>query len=701
MNENTIDANPTKYLSHVNSNIQFSIPVFQRNYCWKIEQCERLWNDIEKSKEKGHFLGIFVNVHSYGTTDFHKWLVIDGQQRLTTLTLLMVALRNYLIENECSGTLSPKEIEKKFLINESQPINSDYRFKLFLRGVDNKTVRKYVKLKDKHELDNESEENYSESIQNAYEYFRNKLAETKLDLNDVYNKVSNLSFVVITLNHTDEPQFVFETLNSTGVDLSQSDLVCNFLLMGLVEPEQIDFYNEYWCKIEKLFEASNNYLDDYLRDYLVLKEKFTKPIKNDEIYDTFKKYKYNHNLTSKVILKDLTRYAPHYAKCVIPWSFTPGVSKEIYYLREYGTTHAILLMKFGDLLKSGKLGNDDYLKMLSWIDSYLLRRVVTKQTTKSYRSIFASIAHNVDENDPINSFQIALDQLSGNYENPNDEVFRTALETNNLFRLRLCHYILSRLENYEQNEPSPTWSYEVEHILPQNTNLNEDWRNMLGEDWEDIQNTWVHRLGNLTLSGYNQKYSDRSFEYKKKTKDGFEDSAVRLNKYVREQDQWTEKEIEERGKILSETAVKIWPYLHVDREVYINDLEKKASQRSIQDIDMNAETRKLFCNVHSQLTNFEEVITVVEGNSACLFDYKPEFIIELIPRSKYITILLSIEVDRIEDPTSLIENANKKNFPGAKRRKYCRSFINIWTSWTPEQIDTAVQVVKQACNVTK
>ena len=662
MNDNSIGATPTKYLSHVNSNIQFIVPVFQRNYCWQIEQCARLWNDIENSKEKGHFLGIFVNVHNDGTPNFHKWLVIDGQQRLTTLTLLMVALRNYLNENECSGTLSPEEIEKIFLINESKPIDSKDRFKLLLRGVDDKTMRKYVNLKDKHELDNESEENYSESIQNAYEYFRNKLAETKLDLNDVYKKVSNLSFVVITLKPNDEPQFVFETLNSTGVDLSQSDLVRNFLLMGLREPEQNDFYDKYWSKIEKFFEKSSNFLDDFLRDYIVLKERITKPIKNDEIYDSFKRYKDKHKLTSENILKDLIRYAPHYAKCVIPWSFTQGVSKEIYYLREYGTTHAILLMKLGDLQKSGKLGNDDYLKMLSWIDSYLLRRVVTKLTTKSYRSRFASIAHSVDENDPINSFQIALDQLSGNYENPNDEVFRTALETNNLFRLRLCHYILSRLENYEQNEPSPTWSYEVEHILPQNTNLNEDWRDMLGDDWEDEQNTWVHRLGNLTLSGYNQKYSDRSFEYKKKIKDGFEDSAVRLNKYVREQDQWTEKEIEERGKNLSEIAMKIWPYLHVDREVYINDLEKKASQRSIQDVDMNAETRKLFCNVHSQITNFEEVITVVEGNSACLFNYKPEFIAELIPRSKYITILLNIEVDRIENPTSLIENANKKNF---------------------------------------
>ena len=699
MNDNSIGATPTKYLSHVNSNIQFIVPVFQRNYCWQIEQCARLWNDIENSKEKGHFLGIFVNVHNDGTTNFHKWLVIDGQQRLTTLTLLMVALRNYLNENECSGTLSPEEIEKIFLINESKPIDSKDRFKLLLRGVDDKTMRKYVNLKDKHELDNESEENYSESIQNAYEYFRNKLAETKLDLNDVYKKVSNLSFVVITLKHNDEPQFVFETLNSTGVDLSQSDLVRNFLLMGLREPEQNDFYDKYWSKIEKFFEKSSNFLDDFLRDYIVLKERITKPIKNDEIYDSFKRYKDKHKLTSENILKDLIRYAPHYAKCVIPWSFTQGVSKEIYYLREYGTTHAILLMKLGDLQKSGKLGNDDYLKMLSWIDSYLLRRVVTKLTTKSYRSRFASIAHSVDENDPINSFQIALDQLSGNYENPNDEVFRTALETNNLFRLRLCHYILSRLENYEQNEPSPTRSYEVEHILPQNTNLNEDWRDMLGDDWEDEQNTWVHRLGNLTLSGYNQKYSDRSFEYKKKIKDGFEDSAVRLNKYVREQDQWTEKEIEERGKILSEIAMKIWPYLHVDREVYINDLEKKASQRSIQDVDMNAETRKLFCNVHSQIINFEEVITVVEGNSACLFNYKPEFIAELIPRSKYITILLNIEVDGIENPTSLIENANKKKFPGAKRRKYCRSFINIWTSWAPEQIDIAVQVVKRACNV--
>ena len=705
MSDHTIKSETIDFLKHIKKDVQFIIPVFQRNYCWEIEQCARLWDDIEKSKEKGHFLGIFVNVHiDTSVGGFQEWLVIDGQQRMTTLTLLMVALRNYLNENECSGTLTPEEIEKTFLTNESQ-IDNDRRFKLLLRGVDDETIRKYIKLKDKHELDDELRKNHSESIRIAYEYFRQKLADTALDPSDVWEKVSKLLFVVIKLDRTDEPQFVFETLNSTGVDLSQSDLVRNFLLMGLEASDQTKFYNEYWCKIENLFLETRKYLDHFLRDYVVFKERLTKPIKSDEIYDKFKEYKNIHELESEDILKDLVRYAPHYAKCVFPWSnlFT-NVYKEIHNLRIYGTTHAILMMKLGDMQKSEKLGIDIYLKMLSLIDSYLMRRGVNRLTNKSYRTIFAGITHSIREDAPHDTFQVALYQLSGNYKFPTDGEFRTALEEGDLFHLRLCKPILDRLENHGfEKEPSPTGTYQIEHIMPQNPKLNDNWQEMLGDDWKKIHEIWVHRLGNLTLTGYNQTLSDLSFEEKKTIEKGFKDSAARLNKFVREQEKWTDEEIESRGKELTSRAIDIWSPLKVDahviEKVLTLELRREEAQSSPQEIEMEPDVRKLFNNVHSRISEFGDVITITKKRkSVCL--HNPNLFVEIIPRKYNISILMPPEVNQIEDPIGIVKDANlRKSIKFATKHRDCNSYADIWTNWTSEQICAAVQIIKQAFEI--
>ena len=686
-----MDAKKTSFLEFIDGKKQFVIPVFQRDYCWTVEQCTRLWKDLEEATYSGHFFGTFVNVLNKGDAVLQKWLVIDGQQRLTTLSLLMTALRDYLKDIGWSGIPHPDEIQEEFLVNNFQPQNSDSRFKLILRRVDDKTLRAYIESKDLGD-------NHSESIREAYECFREKIAETQLNPNDVYKRVSNLQLVLITLDKVDKPQSVFESLNSTGLDLSQSDLVRNFLLMGLEESEQTSLYEIYWKKIEMYFQRYGPYIDLFLRDYVAIKKESSTFIKSPQIYEEFKNYKSSCKLTSKDILEDLLKYARHYAE----FMFADSKScEELHNLKVYGNTHAILLMKLGDLRQSKFIVEDVYLKMLRLIDSYLLRRAVLRLQTRSYWTIFAGITHKIKEDAPFDTFQVAMAQLSDNYKFPTDEVFRTELEEGNLIRLRLCKPILDRLENHGQREPSPTDTYSIEHIMPQNPNLNDSWQKMLGQDWKEIQDVWVHRLGNLTLTGYNQKLSDQPFEKKKTIENGFNESSIRLNKFVREQEQWTEEEIRIRGEKLADRAIDIWPSLQVDthviRERFIIELKTKETQRSPQEIEMEPEVRKLFHNVHSQISEFGDVITLTERKSVCL--HNPDFFTEIIPRKYSLYVLMHNEANSFEDPEGIVHDANQWKFITNATHRDCNSFLDIGIDWNSEKICAAVQIVKQAFEI--
>ena len=679
-----MQANKTRFLDLIEGKKQFIIPVFQRDYCWTVDQCITLWEDLEKVKDSGHFFGAFVNVQNSGDAALPKWIVIDGQQRLTTLTLLMTALRDHLNEIDWSETPYPDQIHEEFLVNKFQEQNSESRFKLILRRVDDKTLCAYIEQK-------EQDENHSKLIKEAYECFRKKLAETQLNPNDLYMKVSNLELVLITLNHDDNPQFVFESLNSTGLDLSQSDLVRNFLLMGLQESEQTRLYENYWKIIEKYFRRNVYYTDLFLRDYLAIKKSSTS-IKNTDIYEEFKDYQGSFSLTSEEILEDLLKYARHYADFIFPDSKYVEFPEELRNLGVHGDTHAILLMKLGYLRQCQIIDNDVYLKMLRLIDSYLLRRAVIGLETRSYWKYFASITHNIREDAPFDSFRVAL----ALFEFPTDEEFRNSLVKRNLFGLRVCRPILDRLENYEQKrEPGPTKNYSIEHIMPQNPNLNDSWQKMLGPKWKEVQEFYVHKLGNLTLTGYNQKLSDFSFEKKKIT---FNESAIRLNIFVREQEKWTEKEMSIRGEQLADKAIKIWEPLEVDIQVVRNEfifqLKKKESKKSPQEIEMEPKIRTLFNDVHSRICEFGDIITLVERKSVRL--YNPNFFVEMIPRTRYIRILMLPEVKQIGDPTGIVEDANQ--FQRLAHSDY-NSYVDINVDCTTDYIFATVQIVRQAFEI--
>lgn len=683
----------------INGTTQFIIPVFQRDYRWTTAQCQQLWDDLMRTvqvdSERGHFLGSIVYAATGDTAaGFTRWLVIDGQQRLATLTLLLTALRDHIRETDwIGGEDSPtiQRIDAYFLNNVQE--SGKRRAKLVLRRADNDTLQSLINGA-------QHPESYSQPIVDAYDHFRGLLKQADPDL--VYRGIGKLVIIDVTLDrHADDPQLVFESLNSTGIDLSESDLIRNFVLMRLPESEQTRMYEQHWSKIESLFRGSEATLDNFVRDYMALRTEATKQTRTDQIYRTFREWSdsfYKQDGSLEGTLVDMVRAAHYYA------SFYPGRTGDgmpeapLRNLRHLAPVAAILITKLHSCYdKTGSLSDADFLSSIELIESYVLRRAIIGLETRGYWSVFAGIAHRVDAERPFQSLQVELARLRDNYRFPSDGDFERALNEKNLYLLRVCRHLLDRLENAGSKEPSDTSSYSIEHIMPQNENLPQSWRRMLGPNWRRDHEVWLHRLGNLTLTGYNSTYRDRSFEEKKTTSGGFNESAVRLNRFVREQTTWTAREMETRGKDLAKRALRIWPALNVDetlvRKANIHAIQELAGRRDVEQVEMSPEARDLFNRLRRDVKSWDEVIELPESRSVSY--HAPDFFLEVLPRKHHLILLLPLDFGEIDDPNEITEDANQWRFiPNANYEG--RTIVYIWR---PDDIDTAIPIIRQSFNI--
>lgn len=271
--------------------------------------------------------------------------------------------------------------------------------------------------------------------------------------------------------------------------------------------------------------------------------------------------------------------------------------------------------------------------------------------TRAYWRVFANLAYRIDEEDPLTSLKVALRRQRETYRFPKDDEFARDLESRDLYGMRNCHYMLDRFENHGSKEPYDTSDYTIEHIMPQNENLSKAWRDMLGPDYQRVQGTWLHRLGNLTLTGYNTTYSDRPFEQKKTVEGGFNDSSIRLNKWVRERSQWTEDEIAARGGILAKKAVGIWPGLVVDEMAVKNaelaELKERASRRDVSQVHMSSKAQELFDVLRPKVLALgPEIVEMAEPKSVSY--HAMDFFLEILPRKYKLTLLLELEFSECE-----------------------------------------------------
>ncbi len=413
------------FVALVNGTKQFMIPAFQRDYSWTTEQCQQMWDDIVRagSSDGDHFIGSFVYVAGNTAAVFSSWLVVDGQQRLTTLTLLLIALRDHIRETDWTGQEpTAAQIDAYFLTNEHE--SGDRRYKVALRRHDDATLRALVDGKDPLEI-----ENRSELVVEAYRYFRKQLNRSEADPGLVYRGVGHLNIVDVTLHRPiDDPQRVFESLNSTGVDLTQSDLIRNYLLMGLPEPEQTRMYDDYWSKVETLFRVAGSSPDTFLRDYIALRQGTTTQARADRIYAEFRDFwKPSDTEALADLLEDLVRFARYFVSFLQPDRIdSKPLGTAMRQVRSLGSAHAMLIMRLYYLYDERALTHDDFIRALDLISSYLVRRSVLGMQTRGYWAVFARITHYLKNEDPFGSLQVAFARQ--NYRFPSDSEFMSAIQ---------------------------------------------------------------------------------------------------------------------------------------------------------------------------------------------------------------------------------------------------------------------------------
>lgn len=565
-----LQAGETTLNKLLNTSRQFIVPIFQRNYSWQKSQYEQLWFDIlraSKFKEKqNHFIGSIVYI-DMGTPAGRpqQLLLIDGQQRLTTISILLCAIKDYVQKfNLETKLINLAKIKNQFLYN-SDEIDED-RYKLLLNVQDKET---YIKLIDNTIF---TVNKPATNIIKCYEFFYERIEDfikQHGQIDEIYAGIFKLSLVSISLDKdSDNPQMIFESMNSTGKDLSQTDLLRNYLLMDLTPEKQTRLYKTYWKPMEELFgediyKNDVNKFDYFIRDFLTLKSDTGYICKINNVYENFKRYYLDNNCEKFAVLKDLFTYAKYYA-CIDLLQENDDELKLYWQEFKKLDSHVVypFLLKLYDDYSRQILIKEDFKKILQVVISYLWRRAICEIPTNSLSKTFATLYQAVDKEDYVNSVIKAFVFKSSYKRFPSDYEVREKLQTKDIYHFRLRKYLLEALENYYHKEPIDlnTANYTIEHIMPQNIEHNLSWQQMLGEDWQEVHSLYLHSLGNLTITGYNAEMSNKSFVEKVNGESGFKHSHLKLSESIAQCDVWNKKAIQRRTNILTDIILKIWKY---------------------------------------------------------------------------------------------------------------------------------------------
>lgn len=540
---------------------RFIIPVYQRNYDWKIENCKQLYDDliqVIKNNSKTHFFGSIVSVYepSGRNTEF---LIIDGQQRLTTMSLLFLALYNLLEEKIIiSEDESLKDqIYEDFLVDKYQP--QEKRMKLKPIKNDQKAFSKLFNSKDDYIKDSNLTINYS--------YFYERIQKQEITIDELFDAICRLEIINITLNNEDNPQLIFESLNSTGLDLSEGDKIRNYILMGLPKQKQDEYYEKYWNCIEKCTKYD---VSSFIRDYLSVKQLVIPSQK--KVYINFKKYVEDSSLKIIEILEDLLSYAKRYNILLCEKTSSKELNSCINRLNRLETTVTRpFFLEVLRLYDENQINLNEVAEAFSITESYLFRRTICDLPTNALNKIFLLLNREImrydgTDSNYIEKLKFALLSKKDRARFPNDDDFSLMFTEKPIYQMNSKNkiYILERLENFGTLEDKDIYrhydegEYSIEHIMPQH--LTPAWIKELGDSYEEIHDTWLHRIANLTLTAYNSKYSNSTFVEKKTMKNGFEDSGIRLNTYVSKKDKWTLAELRDRNDYLLKRALDIWAF---------------------------------------------------------------------------------------------------------------------------------------------
>jgi len=663
-------ATEAKMLDFLKKSPQFVIPIYQRTYSWTERECRQLWDDILRTGAKdaisAHFVGSIVYIEKglYQVTSQSPLLVIDGQQRLTTVSLILEALARRLGETEPVEGFSAKKLRSYYLLN---PLEEGERgFKLLLTQTDKQSL---LALMQQKPLPAE----HSLRIAENFAFFQDRVDALGDELATLCKGLAKLIIVDIALSRDqDNPQLIFESMNSTGRELSQADLIRNFILMGLETAHQTRLYEEHWRPMEVAFgqEAYGAHFDAFMRHYLTLK---TGVIPNvHAVYEAFKVHARNPEAAAlgvDALVADIHTFADYYCAMALGHERDKGLGVTFHDLRELkvDVAYPLLLELYHDYVQ-GILPKSDFTKAVRLIEAYVFRRVVCAIPTNSLNKTFATFGRVLRKDRYLESIQAHLLTLPSYRRFPGNEEFKRELALRDLYNFRSRSYWLRRLENYGRKEHVLVDEYTIEHILPQNENLSMKWREALGPEWQRIQEKWLHTLGNLTLTGYNAEYSDRPFVEKRDMTGGFKQSPLRLNEGLGALETWDETTIQERAVRLATLATEVWaaPLLPLEVLETYRPKAERAAGYTIDDhpnLANDSCMRSLFEAFRKEVIGLDPCVTEEFLKYYVAFKAETNFV-DVYPRASQLRLTINMQFHEIDDPRHLCRDITGQRLNG-------------------------------------
>ncbi|MBP7795707.1 MAG: DUF262 domain-containing protein [Elusimicrobiales bacterium] len=656
-------ASEANFLQFIKKSPQFAVPIYQRTYSWTERECRQLWEDILRTghneKVAAHFIGsiVYIETGLYQVSSHGPLLVIDGQQRLTTIALLIEVLARHLGNTEPVDGFSAKKLRSYYLINSLEEGNR--RYKLLLSQTDRDTLLAFVEHRD---FPKESSLRIKENI----ELFEKWIENLGDDVPLLCKGLAKLLIVDISLSRDqDNPQLIFESMNSTGRELTQADLIRNFILMGLEPNLQTRLYERYWRPMETDFgqEAYTTHFDGFMRHFLTVKTGEIPRL--NEVYETFKRYSRSPEVAIvgvETLLSDMYKYSKYFCAMALDGETDLDLKEAFSDLRELkvDVAYPFLLELYSDY-KDNLLAKEEFLITIRLIESYVFRRAVCNIPTSSLNKTFATFRKAIKKDRYLESIKSHFLLMSSYRRYPTNQEFKKELKVRDLYNFRSRTYWLRKLENHGRKERVSVDEYTIEHIMPQNENLSEEWKRDLGPDWKTIHQTLLHTLGNLTLTGYNSEYSDNPFVKKRDMKGGFKESPLKLNLGLGVLTTWNKDTIHQRADDLSEESVSVWIFPELDESTLDSYRIKTLSEigYSIDDHPYlkSGQVKDVFEAFRKEVLALDSCVT--EEILKLYVAYKAEInFVDVVPQATGLKLFLNIAFHEISDPKKICRDVS-------------------------------------------
>ena len=650
-------------LAFLKKSPQFIIPIYQRTYSWTERECRQLWDDIIRAGSDEaisvHFIGSIVYIESGLSQVSHQapLLVIDGQQRLTTVTILLAALADALGTTEPVEGFTARKIRNYYLLNPEE--TGERYFKLLLSQTDKATLTAIVG-------EQETPAEQSLRVTQNHALFKHLITARKGDLAALCNGLAKLVVVDIALSRDqDNPQLIFESMNSTGRELSQADLIRNFILMGLEPTLQARLYEQFWRPMEVDFgqEAYNTHFDSFMRHYLTVKTGEIPRI--DDVYEAFKIHARAPQIAKagvEALVRDIRDFGRYYCRMALKAEADADLKQAFDDLRELkvDVAYPFLMELYHDYV-GGLLSKEELLEIVRLAEAYVFRRAICAIPTNSLNKTFSTFSKALKKDRYLESIKAHFLLLPSYRRFPGDDEFIREMQTRDLYNFRSRSYWLRRFENFGRKERVPVNEYTIEHIMPQSENLSADWKSALGAEWERVRETYLHTLGNLTLTGYNSEYSNRSFVEKRDMDGGFRHSPLRVNAGLSEQNIWNEDAIKDRASRLATQAVKVWlaPIVSPDVLNAYRPQVSKVAGYTIADHPhlLGQPVHDLFEALRAEVVQLDPCVT--EEFLKLYVAYKAETnFVDIVPKAKQLVLSLNIAYSEIDDPRGLCKDVS-------------------------------------------